>query len=222
MGSKILLVGATGLVGQGVLKVLLQASSVCQVVVLVRRPLPVVHPKIRVMQVPDFSSKSLETLNLDGIDACFYCAGPLPLLLSEPTYRTATVDVLEQVAAAYAKGNPQGYLVYVSGMAADPGSRWMPLRIKGLAEAVPARLGLAFTCLRPGIIRPTQGEHSPHPVRRVLYALVAPVLALAARLMPEVVTSTEAVGRCMLQLANARMPRPPVIENRQINELAGK
>jgi len=222
MSSKILLVGATGLVGQGVLKVLLQASPVCQVTVLVRRPFPVEHPRIRVMQIPDFSTSFLEQLDLSGIDACFYCAGPLPVLLSESTYRAATVGVLEHVAAAYAKSNPHGYLIYISGMGANPGSRWMPLRVKGLAEATLCRFGLAFTCLRPGVIRPTQGERSPHPVRRVLYMLSAPALALAERLMPGVITSTDAVGRCMVQLTQAPMPHPPIVENRQINELASK
>lgn len=220
MVSRILLVGATGLVGQGVLKVLLQAPSVSQVTVLVRRPLSIVYPRVRVVHIPEFSSQFLEQLTLTGIDACLYCAGPLPSLLDEAAYRAATVGVLGRVAAAYANANPGGYLAYVSGMGADANSRWMPLRVKGLAEAVPRSLGLASTCLRPGIIRPTQGERSPHAFRRAAYALGAPVLALAEKLLPGTMTTTDAIGRCMLHLAQLRSPRPVSIENWQINEFS--
>jgi len=220
MGPNILLVGATGLVGQGVLEVLLREAWVPQVTVLVRRAFAAASPRIRVLQVPEFSAAALEGLDLGGIDVCLYCAGPLPLLLSEATYREATVGVLERVAAAYARANPGGYLVYVSGAAADAGSRWMPLRVKGQAEAVPGRFGLGSTSLRPGGIRPTQGERSPHRFRRGLYALGSPALALAGKLSPGSFTTTEAVGRCMLALVRSGPPYPPVVENRQINAFA--
>lgn len=222
MAPNILLVGATGLVGQGVLKVLLRDAGLPQVTVLVRRPLPAAPSRVRVMQVPEFSTAALERLDLRGFDACLYCAGPLPLLLSEAAYREATVGVLERVSTAYAKANPAGYLIYVSGAAADAGSRWMPLRVKGQAEAVPGRAGLASTCLRPGGIRPTQGECSPHRFRRVVYTLVAPALALAQKLMPGSFTTTEAVGSCMLALVRSGPPHPPIVENRQIAEFASR
>lgn len=220
MALNILLVGATGLVGQGVLKVLMQAPGEPQVTVLVRRPFLAASPRVRVMQVAEFSTAALERLDLGGFDACLYCAGPLPLLLSEEAYREATVGVLERVSTVFARANPGGYLVYVSGAAADAGSRWMPLRVKGQAEEVPARVGLASTCLRPGGIRPTQGERSPHRFRRSIYRLGAPVLALAEKLMPGSFTTTEALGRCMLALVRAGAPYPPIVENRQISAFA--
>lgn len=220
MGPNILLVGATGLVGQGVLEVLLRDAWVEQVTVLVRRPFAAASPRVRVLQVPEFSEAALARLDLGGIDACLYCAGPLPLLLSEAAYREATVGVLERVTAAYAGANPGGYLVYVSGAAADADSRWMPLRVKGEAEAVPGRFGLASTSLRPGGIRPTMGERSPHRFRRSLYALGSPALALACKLLPGSFTTTAAVGRCMLSLVRSGPPYPPVVENRQINAFA--
>ena len=222
MALNILLVGATGLVGQGVLKVLLEDSGQSQVAVLVRRPLPVAPPRVRVLQVAEFSTAELERLDLGGFDACLYCAGPLPLLLSEETYREATVGVLERVSTAFAKANPGGYLVYVSGAAADAGSRWMPLRVKGQAEQVPGRAGLVSTCLRPGGIRPNQGERSPHRIRRGVYRLGAPMLALAEKLMPESFTTTEALGRCMLALVRTGAPYPPIVENKQISTFASR
>ena len=222
MAMNILLVGAAGLVGQGVLRVLLQDPGEPQVTVLVRRPFRAASPRVRVMQVAEFSTAALERLDLGGFDACLYCAGPLPLLLSEQAYREATVGVLERVSSAFARANAGGYLVYVSGAAADAGSRWMPLRVKGQAEQVPGRAGLASTCLRPGGIRPNQGERSPHRIRRVIYGLGTPVLALAEKLMPASFTTTEAVGRCMLALVRAGAPYPPIVENRQISAFAAR
>lgn len=217
----ILLVGASGLVGQGVLKVLLQDAVRPDVALLVRRPLPEVHPGLRILQVPEFSDAALDGLDLHGIDACLYCVGPLPLLLSEATYREATVGVLDRVSKAYARSNPRGRMVYVSGAGANAGSRWMPLRVKGEAEQVPQHYSLATTVLRPGGIRPVQGERSPHPARRVLYALADPVLSVAGRLIPGSFTTTAAVGRCMLAMAKASRADFVVIENRQINMFAG-
>lgn len=220
MRSRILLIGATGLVGQGVLKVLLREAGALQVTALVRRSFPPISPGMRVVQIPDFSAATLEKLDLGGFDACLYCAGPLPLLLSEEAYREATVGVLERVSMAYARANPKGYVVYVSGAAANPRSRWMPLRVKGQAEDALRRAGLASTCLRPGGIAPTQGERSPHFFRRCIYTLAAPAFALAGKMMPRVFTTTEAVGRCMLALVRSQLPHPAIIENQEINQMA--
>jgi uncharacterized protein YbjT (DUF2867 family) len=220
MGMNLLLVGASGLAGQGVLNVLLGQADVANVTVLVRRPLVATSPKLRVLQVPEFTDDALANLDLAGLDACLYCAGALPLLLSEAAYREVTVALLERVCAAYASANPGGYLVYVSGAGADAASRFMPLRVKGEAEAVPGRFGLASTSLRPGVIRPTQGERSPHAFRRAMYALGSPLLALARHLWPAGVTTTAALGHCMLALARAAPRRPAVLGNRQINARA--
>lgn len=222
MKPKILLVGATGLVGQGVLQVLLQSTGLPPVTVLVRRPFQPAASQVRVLQIPEFSAAALATLNLGGIDVCLYCAGPLPLLTSEEAYREATVGVLERVAAAYAQANPGGYLIYISGAAANADSRWMPLRVKGQAEKVPAQFGLVSTSLRPGGIRPSQGERSPHRLRRHLYALGNPALALAGKLLPGSFTTTESVGQCMLALARSAPPHPAIVENRQISAFAAK
>lgn len=220
MGMNLLLLGASGLVGQGLLNVLLGQADVANVTVLVRRPLVATSPKLRVLQVPEFTDDALANLDLAGLNACLYCAGALPLLLSEEAYREVTVGLLERVCAAYASANPGGYLVYVSGAGADAASRFMPLRVKGEAEAVPGRFGLASTSLRPGVIRPTQGERSSHDFRRAMYALGSPLLALASRVLPGGFTTTASVGRCMLALTRAGVPYPPVLENRQINAFA--
>jgi hypothetical protein len=83
-----------------------------------------------------------------------------------------------------------------------------------------ARSGLAHTSLRPGVMRPVLGVASPHRLRRGLYALGSPVLALAAGICPQVFTSTEAVGRCLLRLVLEPQQRTAVIENAGIGRHA--
>lgn len=216
MDKRVLLVGATGLVGQGVLEVFQQASDIAGITVLVRRPYQARHPKARVLQVPAFTAEALAALDLRDHDACLYCAGPLPLGMTEAAYREATVATLARVVEAYGAANPAGFVAYVSGAGADAGSRLMPLRVKGEAEGVLARSGLAYSCLRPGVVRPVLGEASPHRLRRVLYALGDPALAVAARLLPSVMTTTRAIGACMLQLVRMEGARPSTIENADI------
>lgn len=216
MGKQVLLVGATGLVGQGVLEVCLRAPDVSRVTVLVRRPVDARHHKLQVLQVPAFMQAALAALDLRGLDACLYCAGPLPVGMSEAAYREATVATLARVVDAYGAANPGGFVAYVSGLGADAGSRIMPLRVKGEAEAVLARSGLAYASLRPGVVRPVLGETSPHRWRRGLYALGDPALAFAARLLPGVFTTTRAIGECMLRLVRMDGARQVVIDNAAI------
>lgn len=215
-GKQVLLVGATGLVGQGVLEVCLRAPDISRVTVLVRRPFDARHPKLRVLQVPSFTQEALATLDLRGHDACLYCAGPLPVGMRESAYREATVNTLARVVQAYGAANPDGFVAYVSGMGADAGSRVMPLRVKGEAEVVLARSGLAHASLRPGVVRPVLGETSSHRWRRGLYALGDPALAVAARLLPRVLTTTRAIGECMLRLVRMDGARPATIDNAAI------
>lgn len=221
MGKRILLVGASGLVGQGVLRVLLQSDQVESVSVLVRRSMKLAGPRLRVLQVADFSAQSLAGVDLHGLDACLYCAGPMPLGMTEPDYWEATVAPLERVVAVYGAVNPAGYVAYISGMGADPDSALMPLRVKGQAELVLARSGLAHTNVRPGVVRPVHGAASPHRLRRGLYTLGGPVLALAASIFPRVFTTTEAIGQCLLRLAIDPRQRSVVIENADITQQSG-
>ena len=215
---RILLTGATGLVGQGVLRACLDDPGVTHVGALGRRASPVEHPKLEDIIVPDFAELSAVEDRLHPFDACFYCAGALPLGSSEAGYRRVTVELTTHVAATLARLNPGLRFLYISGAHSDPDSRIMPLRVKGEAERALAALPLRATMLRTGGVQPSQGERSPHPAMATLYVVGAPLMGLALGLMPGLLTSTGRVGRAMLALA--RMPDPPaVVENREINRL---
>jgi uncharacterized protein YbjT (DUF2867 family) len=215
---RILVTGASGLLGQGVLRTCLDDAYVAHVAALVRRTIDTSDAKLEQIFAPDFSDLSVVKDRLQPFDACFYCAGARPVGVAEAEYRRVTVDLTVHVAATLARHNPGLHFLYVSGAHADPDSRIMPLRVKGEAERALARLPLRTTMLRTGGIQPSQGERSPHPVMAAFYALGAPLMGLGLGMLPGVLTSTGRVGRAMLALA--RMPDPlAVVENRDINRL---
>lgn len=216
---RILITGATGLVGQGVLAECLRAPDVASVCVLGRRTTGRAHPKLDEILVDDFMALETVEARLQPFDACLYCAGAPPLGTREDDYRHVTQDLTTHVARTLAARNPSLVFVYISGAHADPDSHLMPLRIKGEVERALAALPLRAVMLRPGGIQPVGDEHSPHPGMATLYRFAGPLLGLGVKLLPQVMTTTERVARAMLVVA--RMPDPPaVVENAGINHLA--
>ncbi|HVI59004.1 MAG TPA: NAD-dependent epimerase/dehydratase family protein [Luteimonas sp.] len=215
---RILVTGATGLVGQGVLRECLQATDVAHVGALVRRGGLPTHPKLEEIVAPDFADLRAVEARLHPFDACLYCAGMLPPGLSEPAYRRVTLDLTLQVAQALARLNPALTFLYVSGAMSDPGSHLMPLRVKGDTERSLAALPIRTVMFRPGAVQPVEGVHSPHPARDALYRLASPALGLGVKLAPQLMTTTERMGRAMLAVLRQADP-PAVVENAEINRL---
>ena len=215
---RILMTGATGLLGQGVLREVLADATVTHVAVLGRRALAHPDPRVEDLVVERFDDLAAVDARLAPFDACFYCAGAPPLGTPEATYRHVTLALTLHVARAFAQRNPAARLLYISGAHADPASVLMPMRIKGETEAALRALPLTTVMLRPGGIQPAHGERSPHAWMRPFYRLAAPAMGVGMRLMPGMMTSTAHVGRALLALATMPDP-PPVVENAQINAL---
>jgi uncharacterized protein YbjT (DUF2867 family) len=215
---RILLTGATGLVGQGVLRVCLDDPRVDHVTVLGRRPCGVVHTRLAELLAPDFADLSAVEDRLQPFDACLYCAGALPVGMSAAEFRHATLDLTLNVARTLARHNPRLVFMYVSGAYADPDSAIVPLRVKGETERALAALPIRTVMLRTGGIQPSQGERSPHPAMAAFYTVAAPLMGAGLKLMPGLLTSTARLGRAMLALLHRPDP-PPVVENDEINRL---
>ena len=214
----VLVTGATGLVGQGVLQECLAAADVERVTALVRHPTGVTHAKLHEVQVADFSAVEDVADALHGIDACFYCAGAPPVGTPEAEYRHVTVVLTTHVARVLARLNPGMRLLYVSGAHSNPDSAIMPLKVKGEAERALAALPVRSTMLRTGGIQPVHGERSPHKALDVAYRIAGPLMGVGLALIPSLVTTTARVGRAMLALARMEDP-PAVVENLEINRL---
>ncbi|WP_312315811.1 NAD-dependent epimerase/dehydratase family protein [Stenotrophomonas sp.] len=216
---KILVTGATGLVGQGVLRACQASAAVERLAVLVRKGGDA-PAGVEEIVLPDFEHAADVASLLAGFDACFYCAGAPPVGTPEPEYRKVTLDATLAVAQAWAGANPEGRFLYVSGAYAGPDSHMMPLRIKGETEHALTQLPITTVMLRPGGVRPVEGTGTRHGALKPLYALGGPMMKLAQKLTPGMATSNEAIGRAMLALA--AMPTPPaVVECAEINTLAG-
>lgn len=215
---QILITGANGLVGQGVLQACLRDPEVTRVVALGRRPGGQSHAKLTELTCPDFAELGAVEALLRPFDACLYCAGAPPLGTPEAEYRHVTRDLTMHVAQVLARLNPGLVFLYVSGAHSDPASRLMPLRIKGETENALAALPLRSVMLRTGGVQPVEGVRSPRPALAALYALTGPVMGLGVLLAPGVMTTTQRVGRAMLKLLRQQDP-PAVVENAEINRL---
>jgi uncharacterized protein YbjT (DUF2867 family) len=218
---KVILFGATGMVGQGVLRECLLDPEVESVLAISRAPLSQQHPKLKVLIHGDFTDYTAVEAQLAGHDACFFCLGISSVGMTEDAYRRITYDMPLAAAKTLARLSPGMVFVYVSGTGTDSSERGpsMWARVKGQAEnailALPFRGKYMF---RPGFIEPRHGITSRTRLYRVLYAIARPLYPLLRLLFPRKVTNTEKVGRAMLAVVRTGAPRP-LLENADINQL---
>jgi len=218
---KVLLLGATGMVGQGVLRECLLADDVTEVVALGRTPTGQQHPKLHDLVHADLFDCHAVEAQLSGFDAGFFCIGVTSSGMAEAEYARLTHDLTLAVAQTLARLNPSMCFVYVSGAGADSSetSTTMWKRVRGRLENALQRLPFkAVYVFRPGIIQPLHGIRSKTVAYRWFYALSRPLLPLLRALMPTVVLSTEVVGRAMLAVARYGAPKP-VLEAADISAL---
>ncbi|MDG2524191.1 oxidoreductase [Stenotrophomonas sp. HITSZ_GD] len=217
-GLRVLLTGAAGLVGQGVALACQTSPRVTRLAALVRSAGSLQGAGEEIV-LPDFLDAGQHRVALEGFDACFYCAGAPPLGTPEAKYRQVTFDTTMAVARAWAEANPHGRFLYISGAGADPGSRMMPLRIKGETEGALALLPIRTVMLRPGGVRPVASTGTRHAAVKPLYWGGSPLMRLAEAVAPSLVTSNLSVGQAMLALAAMAEP-PAVVDCGEINRLA--
>lgn len=215
---RILLTGASGLVGQGVALACQRSPQVGHLAALVRRP-GSLSGAGRELVVPDFLHIQGRSDELAGFDACVYCAGAPPVGTAEAEYRRVTRDITLAVARTWATANPEGCFLYVSGAGADPQSRLMPLRIKGETEVALQALPMRSVMLRPGGVRPVPGTGTRHGLLKPLYWGGAPLMKLAGAVAPSLMTSNLALGQAMIALAGREHP-PGTVECADINRIA--
>lgn len=220
--SRVLLFGATGMLGQGVLRECLNDSAVEHVRAVGRSPTGVAHPKLSEVVRADLLDLAPVEDELSGFDACFFCLGVSSAGMGEADYTRLTYDLTLAVAKTLARRNPKMTFVYVSGAGTDATEkgRVMWARVKGRTENALLRLPFAAVYLfRPGIIQPLHGARSKTPAYRLFYGLARPILPIARRLLPGQVTTTEVVGRAMLAVARRGAPKA-VLESADIDAIS--
>lgn len=220
---KLVLFGASGMVGQGVLRECLRADDVTEVVLVVRAPTGQTHAKLREVTPKSFTDLSPLASSFTGVDACMFCLGVSAAGMPEADYTHVTYDLALAAARAIHAANSKATFIYVSGGGTDSTEkgRTMWARVKGRTENELLRMFERAFMFRPGLIRPMHGEVSKTPVYRATYRVLGPALGVLQRLAPRYVTTTEIVGRAMLAAVRRGADRP-VLENADINALASR
>jgi uncharacterized protein YbjT (DUF2867 family) len=216
---RVLLFGATGMVGQGVLRECLLDPDVESVVALLRSATGQRHPKLRELIHHDFLDFSPVENQLSGFDACFFCLGVSSAGMSEENYQRITYGFTLAAARLLARLNPAMTFIYVSGAGADSSERGRSMwaRVKGKTENELPRLPFhAAYMFRPGVIVPLHGVQSKTRLYRWFYVLLAPLLPLLPGRFPKYVTTTAQIGLAMLKVAKHGWPKR-VLETSDIN-----
>ena len=202
----VIILGATGMVGQGVLRECLLDTRVTRAVTLGRTPTRQAHSKLTEIVHGDLLDLSAVEDKLTGLDACFYCLGASAAGLSEAEYARINYEMTLAVAQTLVRLNPGMTFVYVSGTGTDSSERGrvMWARVKGRTENALLRLPFkAAYMLRPGLIVPMHGVRSKTRLYRAFYTLTMPLLPALKAMFPRAIITTEQLGRLMLRLARS-------------------
>jgi len=215
---RLILFGATGMVGQGVLRECFLDPEVTDVLAVGRSALTPdltwsdldSSSKLRQLILPDLANYSGAEQELTGYDACLFCLGVSSAGMTEEAYRQVTFGYTLAAAQTLVRLNPAMTFLYISGAGTDSTARGrvMWARVKGETEnallALPFKAAYMF---RPGFIQPMHGIKSKTKSYRILYSILAPISPLLLKLFPNSMTTTEQLGRAMLRVAKQGYPK---------------
>jgi uncharacterized protein YbjT (DUF2867 family) len=218
----VVLFGATGMVGQGVLIECLDDPEVKRVVSIVRRATGVTNAKLTEIVHGDFYDYTAIEPALRDADACFFCLGVSSVGMKEPDYRHVTYDLTMAAARTLHRLNPALAFIYVSGAGTDSteAGRSMWARVKGKTENDLTKLFARAYLFRPGYIHPVKGVRSKTGWVRVAITVLRPV-GFVLKQIPGVGTSSDVLGRAMIAAVRSGAPSHPV-EIREINTLGAR
>jgi len=214
----VLIFGATGMVGQGVLLECLRDNDVQIVRTVGRSVSSVQNPKLRETVLQDMWNYGSIEPDLVGFDACFFCMGVSAVGMTEAEYERVNYGITMAAAETLVRLNPGMTFIYVSGAGTDSSEkgRTMWARVKGKTENALQRLPFhAVYSFRPGLIEPAQGVRSKTTSYRIIYGLMKPVLPALRRLFPNYIVTTQELARAMLRVARHGFPRK-ILETKDI------
>jgi uncharacterized protein YbjT (DUF2867 family) len=217
----VLLFGATGMVGQGVLRECLLDPGVQRVQTVGRAASGVQHSKLRETVHQDLSNYSSIEMELSGFDACFFCLGVSSAGMKEDDYDRVTYGITMAAGETLSRLNPQMTFIYVSGAGTDSSEhgRVMWARVKGKTENALLRLPFKTAYMfRPGVIQPLYGATSKTVWTRLFYALSKPLLPALRRAFPSYILTTEQIGLAMIEVVRHGAPKR-VLETKDIRAI---
>jgi uncharacterized protein YbjT (DUF2867 family) len=196
---KVIITGATGMVGEGVLLECLDNPGVEQVLVINRKPAGRSHPKLREIIHTDFFNLAPLEPQLRGFDACFFCLGVSSVGMDAAQYKRVTQDLTLGFAQVLAKANPAMTFCYVTGKGTDSSEqgRLAWARVKGATENALLRLFPRATMFRPGMMKAMPGQQNLPALYRALFW----VYPIGRALAPSSFCTLQEVARAMINAA---------------------
>lgn len=219
MGLKVVIFGATGMIGAGALIECLEDPDVDKVLAVVRRPTGREHPRLEELIHADFLDFSSVQDRFAGFDACLFCLGVSAQGMSEADYRRITYDISVAAGEALVAANPDMRLCFISGSGTNVDSRQMWARVKGEAEQ--AMLGMGFESahmFRPAGILPVKGVVSGVPSYRFMYRYFTWLIKFFGLFAPSSLTNTEDLGKALIRVARQGHAKQ-ILEGKDINAL---
>jgi len=212
---KVILTGATGMVGEGVLMECLENSNVSEVLSVSRKPCGKKHAKLREYIVPDFLAIPTHDENLKGYDAVFFCAGISSIGMNEEEYTKITFDTTIHFAKTVLLQNQDLVFNYVSGAHTDgtESGKMMWARVKGKTENTLRKLGFrAVYNFRPGFMKPVEGQKN-------VKWFFKPFIWIFPAILPTKSLTLREVGRAMIYAVQKGYPTS-TLEIKDIKNLA--
>jgi len=199
--KKVIITGATGMVGKGVLLECLDHDSISEVLVIGRNPLGIKHLKLKELIHSDFTNFVEVKDKLLGYDACFYCLGISAAGLKEEQYKRITYDFTLALAKSLFKISPKMTFNYVSGEGTDSSEkgRMMWARVKGKTENDLLNLGFKQSFMfRPGAIIPLRSIKSRTKSYQFMYDYFMWLVKIIKFIAPNSVVNTTQIGLAMI------------------------
>lgn len=222
MGLKVIITGATGMVGKGVLIECIENPEIEHILIVNRRPSGIIHHKVEELILPDFFDIDVHKETLSGYEACYFCAGVSAVGLPKEEYKYQTYNMTLLFAKTVLAANKKIIFTYVSGMGTDSTEKGKTFwaRVKGKTENdlldLPFKHAYMF---RPGFIQPLEGIKTKTKLYSVIYLLLKPLYPVL-KLFPKFFTTSEILGRSMLYVTLHGYEKN-ILESRDIN-ITGK
>ncbi|WP_034752502.1 NAD-dependent epimerase/dehydratase family protein [Chryseobacterium daeguense] len=212
---KIILTGATGMVGEGVLMECLDNPNVSEILSVSRKPSGKKHAKLKEYIIPDFLKIDENDENFKGYDAVFFCAGISSVGMNEEEYTKITYDTTLHFAKAVVNKNPGMVFNYVSGAYTDKteSGKVMWARVKGRTENALRKVGFrAVYNFRPGFMKPVEGQQN-------VKWFFKPIILLFPIVIPSKSLTLHEVGKAMINAVQKGYPTS-TLEINDIKNLA--
>ncbi|REA60892.1 epimerase [Dyadobacter luteus] len=212
---KVIITGATGMVGEGVMLECLQNNKVEQVLIVSRKHVDYQHPKLKELLIADFFSAQDFRKELQGYDACFFCAGVSSVGLNEADYTRITYDTTLHFAGVLADINPDMVFNFVTGAHTDSSEKGkvMWANVKGKTENALMRLPFRGQYnFRPGFMKPVKGQKN-------VRWFFKPIIAIYPYLFPKQSLTLNEVSQAMINTVLTTYPKQ-VLEIGDIRTLA--